>query len=410
MQSYLMVRHIDWFSRMCGGRYGGTFTVRAFPWGTAVVVSTPAAIRTVFTGDTDVWRAGDGYEVLRPLLGDGSVIVLDGADHLRLRRRLLPPFHGDAVRRHEHLIEEVVHEEIAGWPVGEPFPIMERMQAITLEVMLRAVIGAHEPARLDPLREAIRTAARLSSLDLLMWLWPALQRFGPWRRLIAELDRARALIREEIMRRRADPACGERLDVLSVLVAAGELDDDELLDQIGTLLLAGHDTTTTALAWTLERLVRHPAALARARSDDRYLDAAIKETLRVRPVLPAVVRRLSQPAHLDGFDLPAGTIVMASTRLVHLSPELFPEPHRFMPERFLEARGAPYSWIPFGGGPRRCLGASFASFHMRVVIGTVLTHVALRPDRAADEALRSDHITLMPGRGARVVRMAPVAA
>jgi cytochrome P450 len=405
-----MVRHIDWYSRMCGRRYGGTFTARAFPWGTTVVVSSPEAIKTVFTGDPDVWRAGEGYEVLRPLLGQSSVIVLDGAEHLRVRRRLLPPFHGEAVRRHEGLIEEIVDQEVARWPVDEPFPAMERMQAITLEVMLRTVIGADEPERLEPLRDAIRAAVKLSSLDLLMWVWPALQRVPPWRGLIADLDRARGLIRAEIARRKADPHVGRRLDVLSVLVAAGELGDDELLDQIGTLLLAGHDTTTTALAWTLERLIRHPGALARAAGDDRYLDAAIKEALRVRPVLPAVVRRLAQPARLDGYDLPAGTTVMASARLVHLSPELFPEPLRFRPERFLDGRGAAYSWIPFGGGPRRCLGASFASFHMRVVLRTVLTRVALRPDRQADEALRSDHITLMPQRGARVVRAPRLAA
>jgi cytochrome P450 len=304
------------------------------------------------------------------------------------------------------LIEEIVDREVARWPVGESLPMMERMQAITLEVMLRTVIGADDPERLEPLRTAIRAGVDLSSVDLLMWVLPALQRMPPWRRVVADIERSRALIRAEIACRRADPDVGSRRDVLSLLVAATDLRDDELVDQIATLLLAGHDTTTTALAWTLERLVRHPEALARAASDDRYLDAAIKETLRVRPVLPAVVRRLARPARIDGFDLPAGTTVMASTRLVHLSPDLFPEPFEFRPERFLDGRGAPYSWIPFGGGPRRCLGAAFASFHMRVVLRTVLTRAVLQPDRRADEPLHSDHITLMPKRGARVVRWA----
>jgi cytochrome P450 family 135 len=406
LQSYLMVRHIDRYGRMCGRRYGPTFTTRAFPWGTTVVVSSPDAIRTVFTGDPEVWRAGDGYELLRPLLGNRSVIVLDGKEHLRVRRSLLPPFHGEAIRRHEALIEEIVDREVARWPIGKPLPMMERMQAITLDVMLRTVLGADDPDRLAPLRTAIRRGVELSPLDLLMWVWPSLRHVPPWRRVLRDIERSRALVRTEIARRRADHRLGDRRDVLSMLVAAGDLDDGELLDQISTLLLAGHDTTTTALAWTLERLVRHPEALARAGADDRYLDAAIKETLRVRPVLPAVVRRLAARGSLDGYDLPAGTTIMASTRLVHLSPELFPEPNRFRPERFLEGRAVPYSWIPFGGGPRRCLGASFAAFHMRVVLRTVLTRVALGPDRPADEAPRSDHITLMPQRGARVVRWA----
>jgi cytochrome P450 len=405
-----MVRHADRFSRACGRRYGGTFALRAFPWGTAVVVSRPEDIKTVFSGDPEVWRAGDGYDVLRPLLGGHSVIVLDGEDHMRVRRKLLPSFHGEAVRSHERMIEEIVAAEVGGWPVGAPFAAMERMQAITLEVMLRTVIGPHDAERLGPLRAAVRASAQLSSVDLLMWVVPPLRHLPPWRGYLAALHRARGLIRAEIVRRRSEPGVPDRLDVLSTLVAAGELDDDELLDQIGTLLIAGHDTTTTALAWTLERLVRHPSALERAREDDDYLAAAIMEALRVRPVLPAVVRRVAQPVELGGYRLAAGTTVMASTRLVHLSPDLFPDPHAFRPERFLDGRGAAYSWIPFGGGPRRCLAATFATFHMRIVLRTVLTCVALRPDRPADERLRSDHVTLLPGRGARVVRIPKLSA
>lgn len=409
LQSYLMVRHADSFSRACGRRYGGTFTLRAFPWGTAVVVSRPEDIRTVFTGDPEVWRAGEAYGVLRPLLGGRSVIVLDGDDHMRVRRSLLPPFHGESVRRHERMIEEVVSAEVRTWPVGAPFPAVDRLQAITLEVLLRAVIGPREVERYGPLRKAVKASAQLSPLDLLMWVVPPLGHVPPWRTYLAGLRRARTLLREEIVHRRADPDVGDRLDMLSLFVAGGELDDDELLDQIGTLLIAGHDTTTTALAWTLERLVRHPEALARARDDDAYLTAAIMEALRVRPVLPAVVRRVARPVKLSGHRLAAGTTVMASTRLVHLSPDLFPAPHEFRPERFLEGRGAAYSWIPFGGGRRRCLAATFATFHMRVVLRTILRHAVLRPDRQAGERLRSDHVTLLPGRGARVVRMPGIA-
>jgi cytochrome P450 len=399
-----MLRHIDRFGSSCQRRYGGTFSVDAFPWGKVVVATEPEAIKTIFTGDPDLWRAGEGYELLRPLLGQHSVIVLDGDDHLHERRRMLRAFHGQGVRRHEQMIAAVTREHVADWPIGRPFTLMDRMQSITLSVLLQAVLGVQEPARIRELGVAIERGVALRPLALLMWIWPPLQRVGPWRRFHEGLARARGLIRAEIERARSDPHLEQRSDVLALLVAEGELNDDQVLDQVGTVLLAGHDTTTTALAWTVERLVRHRQALEQARADDRYLDAVVKETLRLRPVLPAVVRRLSGAAELAGHMLPAGTTVMASTRLVHLSPAVFPDPLSFRPERFLEGKASAYSWIPFGGGTRRCLGAAFASFHMRVVLRTVLRQTELWADRPADEALRSDHITLMPGRGVRVVR------
>jgi cytochrome P450 family 135 len=404
VQTYLMFRRSDWFARTCQRRYGKTFTVRAFPWGITVVVTDPDAIQTVFTGDPDVWRAGEGYELLAPLLGRRSVIVLDGDEHLRVRKHLLPPFHGAAVRRHEAVIEQVVAEETARWPIGAPFRLLERMHAITLAVMLRAVIGAKEGEDVALLRETLRRGVEFEPMMMLMWLLPQLQRVGPWRRYNNELEQGRALLREEIARRRTDPRLEDRADVLSVLVRSAELDDDEVLDQLMTLLLAGHDTTATALAWALERLVRHPRALAHARADDDYLDAAITESLRLRPVLPAVVRRLARDSELAGYGLPAGTTVMANIRLAHLSPELYPEPESFRPERFLHRRGSTYGWIPFGGGTRRCLGAAFARLQMRVALRTILDTTELRPDQSAPEALRSNDITLIPARGARVVR------
>jgi cytochrome P450 len=239
-----------------------------------------------------------------------------------------------------------------------------------------------------------------------MWAWPPLARVGPWRRFNRRLEHARALLAEEIADRREDPGVGERTDVLSILIGAGELNDEDLLDQLATLLLAGHDTSTIALSWTLERLVRHPAALARAREDDAYLDAAVKETLRLRPVLPAVAREVARPVEIAGRTLAVGTTVMPAVRLVHLSDEHFQDPESFRPERFLEGEGGGYSWVPFGGGTRRCLGASFAALQMRVVLRTVLRACELRPDRRRDEAVRNDHITLVPARGARVVMSA----
>ena len=407
-QTVLFWSRVDWFLRSCERRYGSAFTLRVFPWGTLVIVSDPADIKTVFTGDPGVWRAGESYEPLAPLVGERSVVVLDDAEHLHMRKRMLPAFHGDAVRRYEQVIEEIAAEEVAGWPIGRPIATVERMRAITLEVMLRAVIGAQEPRRLDELRLALAAAVQLQPLMLLMWAWAPLKGIGPWRAFNGRLEHARSLLRQEIEHRRADPSVAERSDVLSVLISAEELDDVELLDQLATLLLAGHDTTTIALAWALERLVRHPSALARAREDDRYLDAVIKEALRLRPVLPAVARQVAAPVQIGGYTVPAGTTVMPCIRLVHLSADLYPDPSSFRPERFLEGQGHGYAWIPFGGGTRRCAGAAFASFQMRIVLRTILARAELRADRPRDESVRNKHITLVPGRGGRVIKTRPL--
>jgi cytochrome P450 len=403
LQTLAFWGNIDRFVRWCERRYGPVFTIRVFPWGETVVVSDAEAIATIFTGDPETWRAGESYELLKPLIGEHSLVVLDGAEHLQVRRQMLPPFHGDAVRSYEELIESITAEEIGRWPMGRPIELNERMRAITLEVMLRAVIGTEEPAVLEELRTTLARAVDLKPLVLLMWVWKPLERVGPWRAFNARLRHARDLLRREIERRRADPDVDERTDVLSRLIVAGELNDQLLLDQLATLLLAGHDTSTTALSWTVERLVRHPQALARAREDEEYLAAVVKETLRMRPVLPAVTRRTTKPVEIAGKTLPAGTMVMPCIALVGRSERYFPDPEEFRPERFLEEESENYTWIPYGGGTHRCVGASFASFQMRVVLRTILNSVELLPDRARPEQITNEHITLLPGRGTRVV-------
>ena len=408
LQTYLVWRHMDWFMRACQRRYGDIFTVRALPWQRIVMVCDPDAIKTIFTGDPEIWRAGESYRLLAPVLGERSVMVLDGAEHLCTRKRLLPAFHGEAIRRYEEVIETIAAEEVARWPVGQPISLMAAMRRITLEVILRAVIGAEGGERLTEMRAALLHLVEVNPLVVLTPLWAPLQRFGPGRDFKHRLQNAKSILLEEVMRRRADPRVAQRADVLSSLICTGELSDAELLDQLTTLLIAGHDTSTSALAWTLERLVRHPLELERAREDDGYLDAVIKEVLRLRPVLPAVARHTARPVTLAGYRLPAGITVMPGIRLVHLNAEPLPRPEIFRPERFLEGQGAGqgsnYSWIPYGGGTRRCLGAPFASLQLRVVLRTVLARAELRAEVLEDEPIQSRFITLVPGRGARVIQ------
>jgi len=396
------------YLKLCQRLYGPVFTIRALPWGRAVVINDSALVKQIFTGDPAVYHAGDGNSLLAPVLGERSVLVLDEDTHLQARKRLLPPFHGDSVRRYGEVVERIVSEEIARWPLGEPFSLHPRMRAITLEVILQAVIGLTDGERARALRKVLPSTVEIGPTIMAMWVYESLERFGPWRRYRRHVAEANRLLREEIAARRRDERLQEREDVLSQLVRAGETDDEELRDQIMTLLLAGHETTTTGLAWAFERLLRNPETLSRAREgDDDYLDAVVKETLRVRPVIPAVLRQLQAPIELGGWQIPAGVTVMPSISLMHADASLFDEPERFRPERFLEdGAGSTYTWIPFGGGRRRCLGAAFASFEMRVALRTILQRTTLRADRPRAERVRSHHITLVPARGARVVREA----
>jgi cytochrome P450 family 135 len=408
VQTRLLWQRTMPFLTSCRRRYGPVFTIRAMPWGTAVVINDAELVKQVFTGDPDVFHAGEGNSLLAPVLGERSVLVIDGDEHLQARKRLLPPFHGEAVRRYGDVVERIVTEEVARWPLGEPFALHPRMRAVTLEVILEAVIGVSDPVRLRGLRETLPAIADIDPTVMAMWAIPPLRHFGRWRRYRQTVVRANELLREEIAVRRLQPDLAERQDVLSQLIQAGETDDGELRDQIVTLLMAGHETTTTGLAWAMERLLRNPEALARAsEGDDAYIDAVVKETLRVRPVIPAVLRQLTQPVELGGWVLPAGVTVMPAIVLMHEDSQLFPEPKRFRPERFLEEeQGSTYTWIPFGGGRRRCLGVAFASFEMRVALRTILQRTTLRAEDPRDERVRSHHITLVPSRGARVVREA----
>lgn len=424
LQTALLWRFPRWWITTCHRRYGDTFTVYGAPMGTIVYLSDPADIRDVFAGDTAVYHAGEANSPLRGVVGDSSVLLLDDEKHRNRRRTMLPPFHREAVRRQVEQIAAITAADIATWPVGRAFPVAKRTRAITLEVILRVVIGSTDPDRLAALRRALPAVIDMNVMATAAMARPELLRLRPWRnvrRARAEADR---LLYAEIAARRADPALAERTDVLAMLVRAtdenGEpMSDRELRDQLMTLLAAGHETTATGLAWAFERLVRHPDALARAvqaahEDDDEYLDALVKEVLRIRPVIYDVWRKLTAPVELAGHRLPTGTVVALGIGLVHDSAEVYSYPERFEPTRMIGATLTPTTWLPFGGGARRCLGATFAQVEMRVVLRDVLRSVELATTTAPAERQRLRGVTLAPHRGARLRvlarRPAPVAA
>jgi len=403
----------------CRERCGDYFTLRPAADRELVITADPAAVKQVFTGDPKLLYAGEGNITLAPILGSASVLLLDGDEHLRQRRLLLPPFHGERMRNYGTVMEEVAERHIAGWPRERRFAVLPSMQAITLEIIMRAVFGFEDTERRerigDPLRRLLDMVGSRPRVVMMALTAGRSGPLSPWRQFAAAREQADELLYAEIRARRADPHGADGDDIFSMLLAARDPDgqpltDDELRDELMTLLVAGHETTATALAWALELLSRNPEALAKLVDDERagggdYLDAVIKETLRLRPVVPAVVRRLQAPMEFGGWELPAGVNIAPSIYLMHRRPDLYPDPLAFRPERFLgDDPPGTYEWIPFGGGVRRCLGASFAMFEMKVVLRAALKAVRLRaePGRRPEGVTRRA-ITFAPTRGGRVV-------
>jgi cytochrome P450 family 135 len=399
----------------CQDRYGDIFTLKILHEGTWVMLADPAAVKQVFTGDPRVFHAGEGNQILRPVLGDNSVLVLDEKPHIGQRRLLLPPFHGERMKAYEAVMSKIAMDEIAHWPTDVPYRLRPRMQEMTLEIIVRTVFGVSEARKLGPLRAALRDFLDLTTNPRL--LLPALLlgprrvvRLAPFRRRIDAVDR---LIYREIAERRGAIDLDGRDDILSMLVAARHEDgspmtDVEMRDELLTLLVAGHETTATSLSWAVERLARHPEKLERLRAEvengsDAYLTAAIQETLRLRPVISIVARRLTEPVEIGGYELPAGVSVTPSIYLVHRNPEVYPEPDRFLPERFLDDPPGTYTWIPFGGGIRRCLGASFAQFEMAVVLRELVRRHRIRPADPRPERIFRRAITETPRHDATVI-------
>ena len=404
------------FMRECRRRYGDAFSVRFVGFERPMVlISDPAAIRALYTESANGLPPGRNI-VLEPILGPRSVLLLEGAEHLARRKLMLPPFHGERMRAYEETVLTAVGREIDSWPLGETFPIHARMQAITLEVILRAVFGVHEGPRLDRLRGMLATVLQETASPRAQLFGLATRRFserGPWARFERQLREVDELMLAEIAEHRARPDLAEREDILSMLMTAefeegGTMDDQELRDQLMTLLLAGHETTATGLAWTFDLLLRHPEALGRLRDslaagEEDYLRATISESLRLRPVVPLAGRRLAAPLRVGDLELPAGTDVTPAIWLTHTREDLYPDPFAFRPERFLEGKPDSYAWIPFGGSVRRCLGATFAEFEMRIVLREVLGRTSLRKASPAPEQTGRRNITLSPKDGTPVV-------
>jgi len=397
-------------------RYGDLFSLRVPGIGHVVVVTEPELIRQVLTGDPTVLEAGEGNEPLALVLGSRSLLLLDGAEHLSQRKLMLPPFHGANLERYRELMGQLSEEALDTWPVGRPFALLPRMQALTLEIIMRVVFDIQDSERLEELRPHLRRVLALvtSHQAIPRFVFRRVGGMRSWRAFHRALAAADEVLLAEIARRRADPDLEERSDIVAMLLRARDEDghgmsDVALRDQLMTLLLAGHETTATALAWTFERLLRNPEPLARLEAEARegeedvYAGAVVTEALRTRPPIPFIARRLTRPFELGGYVIPRGTRIVPLILTVHHRRDLYPKAGAFEPERFLGTRPDTYGWLPFGGGIRRCIGASFATLEMKVVLHTVLRRarfeaVTPRPERGMLHA-----IFFRPTRGGRVV-------
>lgn len=420
-----LLRPIPYLQR-CRERYGEAFSLTFVGFERPMVmVSDPDVVKAVYSEPANGLPPGRSA-VLEPVMGPRSVLLLEGSEHLTMRKLMLPAFHGERMRSYEKVMSEAINAEIDSWPLardaGRGFPIHPRMQAVTLEVILKAVFGISEGERYDRLRANLRELLRQTESPAAQAVGLAVTRLGAAGRFVPGAGKLRefeqllgqtdGLLLAEIEERRTDPDLEDREDILSMLVGAryedGEpISDAELRDQLVTLLLAGHETTATALAWGFELLLRDPVRLGRLREEieageEEYLRAAITEILRLRPVVPIAGRRLAGDVRAGGLDLPAGTDVAPAIWLTHTRADVYPDPFAFRPERFLDSGPETYSWIPFGGGVRRCLGAAFAEFEIRIVLTEVLRRCKLEPLLTGPQHVARRNITLSPKQGTPV--------
>jgi cytochrome P450 len=403
-------------------RYGKRITVMLPFQPPFVILSDPADIKELLTAPPDVVHPGEGARILEPLIGKHSVILLDEDAHLEQRKLLLPAFHGEKMQRLVGLMTELAEREIHSWPLDQPLPLHPRLQGLTLEIILRAVFGLEQGEQLDDLRQGLTEVLEFSEslLSVIPRAHENLSWWGPVKRFAKVSKRTDELIFAVIDERRAAHDGGD--DILAMLLEArhedgSEMSQQEIRDELMTALVAGHETTASQLAWAFERLAREPRVTAKlteeldAGESDEYLTATVHEILRLKPVLPNAEPRLTkQPITIGGFDYPAGVALLASAFLVHHDPEIYPEPYAFRPERFVGTAPGTYTWLPFGGGRRRCLGASFALQEMKIVLRAALSRLELEPADPRPEQTGRRSITFSPRGGATVVLRERVAA
>ena len=416
IQSIGLLRFRHQFVPWAHRRYGDAFTVRILPQGRPLVLFTrPEHAREIFAGDPEVFHAGKGNAILGPMMGEHSLLLQDSSEHKRARKLLMPAFNGHALREYAALVTDVATAEVHSWWPGESFSALQRMNRLTLEVILRVVFGVTDESRLAEMRPRVNTVVDISPAILFGYGMPRLQRLGPWKRSKDNAFELDALIYAEIRERRAAHDLASRTDVLSRLIRVGaegdstagadRLTDEELRDQLVTLLLAGHETTATALAWALYELGRSPGLMARSRAaavegDEDWLEAVLKESMRLHPVIPMVVRTLMKPTTVGGYDLPTGTTVAPSILIAHSRPDNYEQPDVFRPERFIEGQPATNTWIPFGGGVRRCIGAGFSLMEGVVVLREVLSRFAV--ESMGEDRPKVRNITSVPREGATI--------
>jgi cytochrome P450 len=414
VQTAVLLRFRHWFHPYLHRKYGDTFTVRLAPGGRPLVFFTrPEHAKEIFAGDPEVFHAGKGNAILGPIMGEHSLLLQDSVEHKRARKLLMPAFNGQALREYQALVAELAVDEVSQWRSGSEFRSLDRMNAVTLEVILRVVYGVTDENRLAALRPRINATVEISPAILLGWAYPWLQKLGPWKKTVENQQQLDRLMYAEIRERRSAPDLTERTDVLSRLLQVGDgstdgLSDTELRDQLITLLLAGHETTATALSWALYEVGRSPELLRRtqeaadgtAADSDAWLDAVLKESMRLHPVIPMVVRTLMEPATVGGVDLPAGATVGPSIIVAHQKSENHPDPWTFRPERFLEGTPPTNTWIPFGGGVRRCIGAGFSLMEGVAVLREVLRRFDVTA--VGDDEPQVRNITSVPRHGARI--------
>jgi len=404
--------------------YGDIFKVELTEFGSTVFVSDPQNIKEIFTASPDTVLAGKSRKIIAPVFGDNSILLLDGAEHLRQRRLLLPPLHGERVKHHRDVIREITNNQIDNWQVGKVFPTQPEFNAITLETIMRAVFGLDHAPHLERLRTLLRKIIatgdhRVWRIAVMFYLHQRLHRgptgrFSPFRSIERILESIDELLFSEIGKRRKESNLSEREDIMSLLVQTVDEDgnpmsDQEIRDELITLLLAGHDTTGATLSWAFETLAHNRDKLEilvdeiKQGDSEEYTDAVVNELLRLRPVLPIAPRTLAEPFNLRGYELPEGTVVAPCAYLTHRREEIYPDPKRFLPERFIDSKPDTYSWLPFGGGVRRCIGAAFATLEVKTALQTVLKRVDFKAASESREHMKRRSIVLTTSRGGQII-------